>query len=72
MAKTYIYMNHHIKDKKTTEPVITIQEGKQRIHCNTVEIFGNVTVCTGRLRASKTHVVRAWIECNPEDVDVIG
>jgi hypothetical protein len=69
-------MNHQIRDaknleSKTPEPVITIQTGNARVHCNSVEIVGKVTVKFGRLRAHG-HDVRAWVETDNKNIRKIG
>lgn len=73
--KTYIYMNHHIRDKanlksRTPEPPITVQKGKHRIHANSIFIKGPSEVGWGELPAHG-HVVHAWIETDSE-VEVLG
>lgn len=69
--KSFIFMNHHIKDKKNKEPWITIQTGEKRIHCNVVRIDGPSAVYTGLLADVDTHEVKAWIECDYEDVIIM-
>lgn len=75
-AKSYIYMNHHIRDAKNLEsaapePVITIQTGNTRVHCNSVEIVGKVSVKFGKLKAH-AHDVRAWVETDSKNIRKIG
>ena len=67
--KTTIFMNHHIKDPKTTEPVITVMKGGQAVYTNKAEIVvdGRVVAVVryradGRGSGSRHHHVRAWIE----------
>lgn len=72
-GKNYIYMNHHIRDRenlrsRTPEPVVTVQCGPLRVHCNRVDILdrrGRVvaSVRWGRLRAHGHHV-HAWVEAD--------
>jgi hypothetical protein len=64
--KTYIYMNHHLKDKanlraKEPEPIITVQRGTRRTQANQVRILGPCEVCWGNLPIA-CYNVKAWIE----------
>jgi hypothetical protein len=69
--RAFIFMNHHVHEKKPTEPMVTIQHGKQRIYANQIEILGPSRVFSGENRDITTHVVKAWIECDFKDVRVI-
>lgn len=60
--KSLLFMNHHLRDRKSREPVITIQTGSQRIYVNRVRIKGEIEVRTGLLPEVKDHEVRAWLE----------
>lgn len=69
----YIFMNHHVHEKKATEPMVTIQRANgQRIYCNELRIEGECVVKTGENHDITTHVVKAYIECAFEDVEVIA
>lgn len=69
--KSYIFMNHHIRDPKSKEPVISIQTGSKKIYANRVTINGRSVICTGSLSAVKTHTVRAWIECDSKAIEIL-
>lgn len=72
-GKCYIFMNHHVHEKKATEPMMTIQrENGLRIHCNKVRIHGESDVETGENDDITTHVVKAYIVCEFDDVEVIS
>lgn len=66
--KTFIYMNHHIRDAHPARPVITVQRGNRVRYANEVElrvggqVIGRVRFRKSGLRAAKNHRVRAWIE----------
>jgi hypothetical protein len=69
--KSFIFMNHHIKAKNSSEPWVTVQTAGKRIYANKVHIDGPSTICTGSLQAVGSHDVKAWIECEFEDVSVV-
>jgi hypothetical protein len=69
--KAFIYMNHFIKEKKVTDPVITVQyEGnKNVVYSNCVELHDDAGRCLVRivfdpdgLPNAPFHHVRAWVE----------
>ena len=75
--KAFIFMNQHIRDRKTTEPCIVIQPDSpkyRRVYCNRVQINGPSVVMTSStpIAAISSHEVRAWIECKHEDIEVLA
>jgi hypothetical protein len=70
-------MNHHLHAKKPrarrpVEPAITIQRRSgHRIYANKVAIRNGV-VRVGALRVATDHDVKAWIECDSADVEVLA
>jgi hypothetical protein len=69
--KVFIYMNHFIKEKKVSDPVITVQyEGnKDVVYANTVElldeqgrVMARVKFDPAGLSGAPFHHVRAWVE----------
>lgn len=71
-----IYMNHHVHEKNATEPMITIERSNgMKIYCNDLRIEGTCAVRTMRKGDNPqitSHVVKAWIECEFENVEVIS
>ncbi len=63
--KQQIYMNDHIKDPRTKEPVIAVQNGRKLVYGNRVDLVYNgvvvASVIHGRLDAP-VHDVKVYIE----------
>lgn len=73
MKKAIVFMNHHVHEKKTSEPIITIQYEGGRIYCNKVKIKGPSTVeACGEHKEVMTHKVRGWVECDFDDIEIIS
>jgi len=67
--KSFIFINHRIRQKKPKGPVITAQTGNLILEGNTVEILhdGKViarVVYDPMCKPSKTHNVTAFVETN--------
>lgn len=68
--KTVIYMNHHIKEKDTAEPVIAVMKGKNLIYTSTVTIRDSRGKAVAKIIYRKSglngvpHKVLAWVETN--------
>ena len=67
--KTFIFVNHRIRQKKPSGPVITAQIGDVILEGNSVEILHEGKVIARVLydpmrKPSKTHHVSAFVETN--------
>lgn len=66
----YVYMNHRIREKKPSGPVIVVQEECITMTGNCFEInvggmvIGHVVFDPDGLDQCETHDVRAWVEFN--------
>lgn len=75
MRKALIFMNERIRQKKPRKPVIRVQYPDGTVkEGNVVRIngFARVIFSPERNRAISSHVVRAWIETDQENVRVIA
>ena len=68
MARTVIYMNHHIRDREVTEPVITVMRGGRVVYADEVvirdrggRVVARVVFRRQGLKGAP-HNVRAWVE----------
>jgi len=68
MMKSFIYMNANVGSK---EPGITVLTAGKRIHANRVQIDGPSVICTGLLEAVAYPEVKAWIECEFDDLTIM-
>lgn len=73
----YVYMNHRIRDPKTTGPVIVVQAPEGTREANEFEILvfgqpiGRVKFDPKGLKVCETHDVRAWVEFT-DDVNLVA
>ena len=70
MSRAIVFMNHHLQKNNRQEPWITIEHSGQRIYANEIRIRGESAIFTGQA-AVRSHTVRAWLECEFEDIEVV-
>jgi hypothetical protein len=71
----WIFMNHHVHEKKSVEPMVTIQlADERRIYCNEVKfvVGSEWRLKTGENHDISSHVVKAYLEGDFSDVEVVS
>lgn len=67
--KTFIYMNHFIKNPGNEEPVIVVQRGGKRVYAEEVGIFDSRGVMVARVVTGDVHGAQHDVKVHVEVVD---